>query len=120
MSGTASADRSALAEVLITMLLVVAFPSLSEAQQLLFASVMVLCVQEKVLAQVEKEGKKPKAAKPKAIAKDTTKTAEKAETATKANKVAEEEEEEAEEDPVTTALNKYGIITENPWEKGVK
>ena len=72
-----------------------------------------------MLAQVEKEGKKPKAAKPKAIAKDTTKTAEKAETAAKATKVAEEEEEE-EEDPVTTALNKYGIITENPWEKGVK
>lgn len=71
------------------------------------------------MAQVEKEGKKPKAAKPKAIAKDTTKTAEKAETATKADKVAEEEEEE-EQDPVTTALNKYGIITENPWEKGVK
>ena len=71
-----------------------------------------------MLAQVEKEGKKPKAAKPKAIAKDTTKTAEKAETAAKATKVAEEEEEE--EDPVTTALNKYGIITENPWEKGVK
>lgn len=71
-----------------------------------------------MLAQVEKEGKKPKAAKPKAIAKDTTKTAEKAKTAAKATKVAEEEEEE--EDPVTTALNKYGIITENPWEKGVK
>ena len=71
-----------------------------------------------MLAQVEKEGKKPKAANPKAIAKDTTKTAEKAETADKATKVAEEEEEE--EDPVTTALNKYGIITENPWEKGVK
>lgn len=71
-----------------------------------------------MLAQVEKEGKKPKAAKPKAIAKDTTKIAEKAETAAKATKAAEEEEEE--EDPVTTALNKYGIITENPWEKGVK
>lgn len=33
---------------------------------------------------------------------------------------AEEEEEEEEEDPVEAALNKYGIITENPWEKGVK
>ena len=32
----------------------------------------------------------------------------------------EEEEEEEEEDPVEAALNKYGIITENPWEKGVK
>ena len=28
--------------------------------------------------------------------------------------------EEEEEDPVETALTKYGIITENPWEKGVK
>ena len=33
---------------------------------------------------------------------------------------AEEEEEEEEEDPVEEALAKYGIITENPWEKGVK
>ena len=65
-----------------------------------------------MLAQVEKEGKKPKA-----IAKDTTKTAEKAETAAKATKAEEEEEKQH---PVTTALNKYGIITENPWEKGVK
>ena len=32
----------------------------------------------------------------------------------------EEEEEEAEEDPVEAALAKYGIITENPWEKGIK
>ena len=31
---------------------------------------------------------------------------------------AADEEEEA--DPVETALTKYGIITENPWEKGVK
>ena len=32
----------------------------------------------------------------------------------------QEEEEEEEEDPVEAALAKYGIITENPWEKGVK
>jgi hypothetical protein len=72
-----------------------------------------------VLAQVEKEGKKPKAgaAKPKAVAAEATKTAEKAETADKATKAEEEEEEE---DPVTKALNKYGIICENPWAKGVK
>ena len=75
-------------------------------------------MQEKVLAQVEKDGKKAKAAEPKAVAKDTTKTAEKAETAAKATEAEEEEEEK--EDPVTTALNKYGIIMENPWEKGVK
>ncbi len=30
-----------------------------------------------------------------------------------------EEDEEA-EDPVEKELIKYGIITENPWEKGVK
>jgi hypothetical protein len=72
-----------------------------------------------VLAQVEKEGKKPKAgaAKPKAVAAEATKTAEKAETADMATKAEEEEEEE---DPVTKALNKYGIICENPWAKGVK
>lgn len=80
---------------------------------------MCVCVQEKVLAQVEKEGKKPKAgaAKPKAVAAETSKTALKGETADKASKA---EEEEVEEDPVTKALNKYGIIMENPWEKGVK
>ncbi len=74
-----------------------------------------------MLAQVEKEGKKPKAgaAKPKAVAAEATKTAEKAETVDKATN-AEEEEEEEEEDPVTKALNKYGIICENPWAKGVK
>lgn len=77
-------------------------------------------MQEKVLAQVEKEGKKPKAAKPKSVAKDNTKTAQKAETAAKATKAEEKEEEQEEEDPVTTALNKYGIVMENPWEKGVK
>jgi hypothetical protein len=32
----------------------------------------------------------------------------------------EGKEEEEDEDPVEAALNKYGIITENPWEKGVK
>lgn len=90
-------------------------------QQPLLGTECIKCMQEKVLAQVEKDGKKAKAAKPeaaepKAVAKDTTKTAEKAETAVKAAKAEEEEEE----DPVTTALNKYGIITENPWEKGVK
>ena len=71
-------------------------------------------MQEKVLAQVEKEGKRPKA---KPVAKETTKLAQKAETAEKATKA---EAEEKEEDPVTTALNKYGIVMENPWEKGVK
>lgn len=30
------------------------------------------------------------------------------------------EETEAGEDPVDAALAKYGIICENPWEKGVK
>ena len=68
---------------------------------------------------MEKEGKKPKAgaAMPKAVAAEATKTAEKAETADMATKAEEEEEEE---DPVTKALNKYGIICENPWAKGVK
>ena len=33
---------------------------------------------------------------------------------------AKEEEEEEPEDPVEKELIKYGIITENPWEKGVK
>ena len=67
---------------------------------------------------MEKEGKKPKAAasQPKSVITDTAKTGEKAETADKVGKAEEEEEE----DPVTKALNKYGIITENPWEKGVK
>ncbi len=40
------------------------------------------------------------------------------EQAEEAEKVEEEVEEE--EDPVEKALAKYGIITENPWEKGVK
>lgn len=70
------------------------------------------------MAQVEKEGKKPSsgAAKPKAVKDTTTKTAKDAKTAEKAAKAEEEEEE----DPVTKALNKYGIICENPWAKGVK
>ena len=71
------------------------------------------------MAQVEKEGKKPSsgAAKPKALKETTTKTTKDAATAEKAT---EAEEEEEEEDPVTKALNKYGIICENPWAKGVK
>ena len=56
--------------------------------------------------------------KAKPVAKEATKLAQKAETAEKATKAEAEEEEE--EDPVTTALNKYGIVMENPWEKGVK
>jgi hypothetical protein len=68
------------------------------------------CAQEKVLAQVEAE----KAAAPPKPAK-----AEKP--APKAGAEAEEEEEEEEEEnPVEKALTKYGIITENPWEPGVK
>lgn len=69
-------------------------------------------VQEKVLAQLEAEGKLTKDKKPK-------KAAAAAETDAKKGKVAAEEEEE-EEDPVEAELTKYGIITENPWEKGVK
>lgn len=69
------------------------------------------------MAQVEKEGKKPSsgAAKPKALKETTTKTAKDAATVEKAT-----EAEEEEEDLVTKALNKYGIICENPWAKGVK
>ena len=62
-----------------------------------------------MLAQLEKEGKplkkepeKKKASKKAAVGE------------------IEEEEEEEEADPVEAALTKYGIITENPWEKGVK
>lgn len=69
-------------------------------------------LQEKVMAQIEKEGKG--AAKPKAEKKPAAKTATAAPTAGKA---AEIEKVEA-EDPVTTALNKYGIVTENPYKKG--
>lgn len=63
--------------------------------------------QEYVLGQIEKEAKAapPKPEKP-------------APKATKEGEVEEEEEEE--EDPVETALSKYGIITENPWQKDVK
>lgn len=75
-------------------------------------------VQEKVLAQVEEMHKKnppkPKAAKP---LKKEVPLAAKAEAGEPAE---DEDEEEEEEDPVEAALNKYGIITENPWEKGVK
>ena len=62
-----------------------------------------------MLAQLEKEAK-PKKAAPKAKAPAT-----KGATAVEA-----EEEEEEEEDPVERELTRYGIITENPWEKGVK
>ena len=65
-------------------------------------------MQDKVLAQLEKEGKPSKAQK-----KETSKS-------TKKPSSKDEEEEEEEADPVETALTKYGIITENPWEKGVK
>jgi starch phosphorylase len=75
-------------------------------------------LKDKVLAQLEKEGKnKPKAATAKPVTTDAKKTAVSAKTAEKAEKA---EEEEVEEDPVEKALNKYGIIMENPWEKGVK
>lgn len=70
-----------------------------------------MILQEKVLAQVEelhkKNPPKPKAEKKAPLAK-------------KAEAGEPEDEEEEEEDPVEAALNKYGIITENPWEKGVK
>ena len=61
-----------------------------------------------MLAQMEKEST-PKKAAPKAKAP-----------AAKGAAAAEAEEEEEEEDPVERELTKYGIITENPWEKGVK
>lgn len=66
-------------------------------------------MQDKVLAQLEKEGKSQKQ-QPKSenVAADVKSTD------------VEKEEEEEEEDPVEAALTKYGIITENPWEKGVK
>jgi hypothetical protein len=60
--------------------------------------------QEKILAQIESEPKAAPAKAAKAAAKDGE----------------EEEAEEDEEDPVETALAKYGIITENPWEKDAK
>ncbi len=61
-----------------------------------------------MLAQLEKEGKPMK------------KEPEKKKAAKKAAVGETEEEEEEEADPVEAALTKYGIITENPWEKGVK
>ena len=75
-------------------------------------------VQEKVLAQVEEMHKKnpPKAKAAKPLKKEVPLAA-KAEAGEPAE---DEDEEEEEEDPVEAALNKYGIITENPWEKGVK
>ena len=68
-----------------------------------------------MLAQVEaeKEAAPPKPEKKLPAAKLGT-----AEQAAEAE--AEEEQEEEEEDPVEAALSRYGIITENPWEKGVK
>ena len=73
-------------------------------------------VQEKVLAQVEEMHKtnpsKSKAAKP---LKKEVPLAAKAE----AGEPAEDDEEE-EEEPVEADLNKYGISTEHPGEKGVK
>ena len=69
-------------------------------------------LQEKVLAQVEAEKKSTPPKPEKKAAKLGT-----AEQAAEAEAVEEEEEEE---DPVEAALSKYGIITENPWEKGVK
>ena len=65
-----------------------------------------------MLAQLEKEGKPLK--------KEAKKPAAKKAAAGKKDKEEEEEEEEEEADPVEAALTKYGIITENPWEKGVK
>ena len=63
-------------------------------------------VQDKVLAQLEKEGKPLKKEPKKGGAKKAA--------------AGKEEEDEEEADPVEAALTKYGIITENPWEKGVK
>ncbi len=58
-----------------------------------------VAVQDKVKAQIEAEPKaEAKASKGKGLIEDT----------------------EAGEDPVDAALAKYGIICENPWEKGVK
>ena len=68
------------------------------------------------MAQLEKEGKSTKAEK-KAGKKEKKIPASDKKGASAAVK---EEEEEEEEDPVEAALTKYGIITENPWEKGVK
>jgi hypothetical protein len=73
--------------------------------------------QEKVLSQVEAE---KAATPPKPSKSEEPKKA--AATADAEAEVEEEEkeEDEEEEDPVEKALSKYGIITENPWEPGVK
>lgn len=63
--------------------------------------------QDKVLADLEKQGKPLK--------KEKTDVKEQADKAT-----AFEDGEAEDADPVEAALTKYGIITENPWEKGVK
>ena len=60
-------------------------------------------LQDRVKAQIEAE--------PKAEAKTATK---------EEGSSLVPEETEAGEDPVDAALAKYGIICENPWEKGVK
>jgi hypothetical protein len=76
--------------------------------------------QEKVLAQVEREAK---SAPPKPKKEPKPRVASVADALSfKAGEPGEpdEAEEEEEEDPVEAALAKYGIITENPWEKGVK
>ncbi|KAK9810158.1 hypothetical protein WJX72_005763 [[Myrmecia] bisecta] len=69
-------------------------------------------LKEKVLGNLEKAGK---SAKPAAAAKPKASTDGKP-----AKKAGAEVEEEEEEDPVEKELTRYGIITENPWEKGVK
>ena len=72
---------------------------------------MLCCtIQEKVMGNLEKEGKsaKPAAGKKPAAGTDG-----------KPAKGAEPAEVE-EEDPVEKELLRYGVITENPWEKGVK
>lgn len=66
-----------------------------------------------MLAQLEKEGKPLKREEKKKKKEDGSKAKIK-------SKAAVEDEEEEEADPVEAALTKYGIITENPWEKGVK
>ena len=70
-------------------------------------TVCMLCAQDKVLAQVEKEGKNKPAPKPKA------------EKSAKGAAKEEEEEEAEEEDPVEKELRRYGIITANDWAKDV-
>ena len=55
-------------------------------------------LQDRVKVQLEAEPKKEKATKASGLVEDT----------------------KEDEDPVEAALAKYGIICENPWEKGVK